>query len=51
MKSKEHDHVVTEHYQSAKAEHVGGKNRQKYKKHYRFNAQKLLQSVKKVFGY
>ena len=51
MKSREHEQVVTERYTSAKSEHLGGKTRQKYKKHYRLNARKLLQSVKRVFGY
>lgn len=51
MKSREHDQVITERYTSAKNEHVGGKTRQKYKKHYRLNPKKLLQSVKRVFGY
>lgn len=51
MKSREHEQVVTENYSTAKNEHVGGKTRQKYKKHYRLNPRKLLQSVRKMFGY
>jgi len=51
MKSKDHDSIVTETYTQAKSEHLGGKSRVKYKKHYRLNPKQLLQSVKKVFGY
>lgn len=51
MKSREHDNVITESYTSPKNEHFGGKTKQKYKKHYRFNTTKMLKSVKKIFGY
>lgn len=49
MKEKDHDTIVSQTYTSPTNEHFKGKSNTKYKKHYRPNARKLLQSVQKLF--